>query len=77
MVAANEVPKMVVAEGTVGALRTCRWAKEGHVGLSVEDWRKLLLEKLELSGLDSWMQENKEKALDLLVEYHDIFTLED
>ena len=77
MVAANEVPEMVVAEGTVGALQTCRWAKEGHVRLSVEDWRKLLLEKLKLSGLDSWTEENKEKALNLLAEYHDIFTLED
>ena len=41
MVAANEVPEMVVAEGTVGALQTHQWAKEGHVRLSVEDWRKL------------------------------------
>ena len=77
MVAANGVPEMVVAEGTVRALQTCRWAKEGHVRLSVKDWRNLLLEKLELSGLGSWMEENKEKALHLLVEYHDIFALED
>ena len=72
MVAANEVPETVVAEGTVGALQTHRWAKEGHVRFSVEDRRKL-----KLSGLDSWMEENKEKALNLLVEYHNIFTLED
>ena len=77
MVAANEVPEMVVAEGTVGALRTHRWAKEGRVRLSVKDQRKLLLEKLKLSGLDSWTEENKEKALNLLAEYHDIFALED
>ena len=75
MVAANEVTEMVVAEGTVGALQTHRWAKEGHVGLSVKDQRKLLLKKLELSGLDSWMVENKEKALNLLAEYHNIFAL--
>ena len=31
---------------------------------------------MELSGLKSWM-ENKERALDLLAEYHDIFALED
>ena len=36
-----------------------------------------MLEKLVLSGLDSWMEENKEKALNLLVEYHNIFALED
>ena len=77
MVAANEVPDMVVAEGTVGALQTHRWTKEGHVRLSVKDQRKLLLEKLELLGLDSWMEENKERALNLPAEYHDIFTLED
>ena len=69
MVAANEVPEMVVAEGTVGALQSHRWAKEGCVRLSVKDQRKLLLEKLKLSGLDSWMEENKEKALNLLAEY--------
>ena len=28
-------------------------------------------------GLESWMEENKDKALNLLVEYHDIFVLED
>ena len=36
-----------------------------------------MFEKLELSGLKSRMEENKEKALNLLAEYHDIFTLED
>ena len=39
MVAANEVPETVVAEGTVGALQTRQCAKEGHVGLSVKDQR--------------------------------------
>ena len=36
-----------------------------------------MFEKLELSGLKSWTEENKEKALNLLAEYHDIFALED
>ena len=31
----------------------------------------------ELSGLKSWMEENKENALNLLAKYHDIFALED
>ena len=57
MVAANEVPETEVAEGTVGALETYRWAKEGRVRLSVEDQKKLLLGKLKLSGLDSWMEQ--------------------
>ena len=36
-----------------------------------------MFEKLELTGLKSWTEENKERALDLLAEYHDIFVLED
>ena len=36
-----------------------------------------MLKKLELSGLESWTEENKERALNLLAEYHDIFALED
>ena len=31
---------------------------------------------MDLSGLKSWMPENKEKALDLLVEFQDVFALE-
>ena len=77
MVAANEVLETVVAGGTVGALQTQRWAKEGHAELTVEERRKILFEKLELSGLESWTEESKEKALSLLAEYHDILTLED
>ena len=36
-----------------------------------------MFKKLELSGLKSWTEENKERAFNLLAEYHDIFTLED
>ena len=42
MVEANEVPGTVVADGTVGTLRTHRWAKEGRAGLSVKERRKVL-----------------------------------
>ena len=77
MVAANEVPETVVVDGTVGALRTCRLAKEGCTGLSVEERRKVFFKRLELSSLKSWTEENKEKALNLLAKYHNIFTLED
>ena len=68
---ANEVPEMVVADGTVGALRTRRWAK------GCQGEKKILFEKLELSGLESWTEENKERALNLLAKYHDIFALKD
>ena len=77
MIAANEVPRTVVADGTVGTLQTCRWTKEGRAGLSVAERKKILFEKLELSGLKSWTEENKQKALNLLAKYHDIFALED
>ena len=58
MAAASEVPGTVMADGTVGMLQICRWAKEGCVGLTVEERRKVLFNKLELSGLESWMEEN-------------------
>ena len=77
MVAANEVPEMVVADGMVGALQTRRWAREGRVKLTVEERRKILFKKLELSSLESWTEENRERALNLLAEYYDIFALED
>ena len=77
MVATNEVPEMVVADGAVGALRTQRWAKEGHVELTVEERRKTLFKQLGLSCLESWTEENKERTLNLLAKYHDIFALED
>ena len=67
---------MVVADGVVGALRTQRWAREGRVKLTVEEKRKILFEKLEPSSLKSWTEENKERALNLLAKYHDIFALE-
>ena len=77
IVATNEVPEMMVPHGTIGALQTQRWTKEGHMELTIGEGRKILFEMLELSGLNSWMEENKERALNLLAKYHDIFTLED
>ena len=77
MVAANEVPEMVVADGVVGALQARRWARESRVELTVEERRKILFKKFELSGLESLTEENKERALNLLAEYHDLFALED
>ena len=36
----------------------------------------MLLDKLDLSGLEAWPTEQAEKACGLLQEYHDIFSLE-
>ena len=77
MVTANEVPEVVITNGAVGTLQTRRWAKEGHAKLILEERRKILFKRLELSGLESWTEENKERALYLLAKYHDIFALED
>ena len=38
--------------------------------------QELLLEKLDLTGLEAWPKEQAEKARSLLKEYHDIFSLE-
>ena len=38
--------------------------------------QELLLEKLDLTGLEAWPTEQAEKACSLLREYHDIFSLE-
>ena len=44
--------------------------------LTETERQDLLLEKLDLSGLEAWPQEQAEKAHSLLKEYHDIFSLE-
>ena len=68
MVAANEVPK-------VTSLFSTEPTKEQST-LTETERQNLLLEKLDLSGLEAWPQEQAEKAHSLLKEYHDIFSLE-
>ena len=65
MVAANEVPK-------VTNLFSAEQTKERST-LTETERQDLLLEKLDLSGLEAWPQE---QAHSLLKEYHDIFSLE-
>ena len=43
--------------------------------LSKAERQELLLEKLDLTGLEAWPEEQAEKARSLLKEYHDIFSL--
>ena len=43
----------------------------------MEDLLEILFVKLELLGLESWTEEDKERALNVLAKYHDIFALED
>ena len=69
MVAANEVLK-------VTNLFSAEQTKEQSTLTETERQDLLLLEKLDLSGLEAWPQEQAEQAHSLLKEYHDIFSLE-
>ena len=68
MVATNQVPQVI---DTISAKKP----KEQPT-LTEAEWQVLLLDKLDLSGLEAWPMEQAENAYDLLQEYHDIFSLE-
>ena len=68
MVAANEVPK-------VTNLFSTEQTKEQSTLIEAEK-QDLLLEKLDLSGLEAWPEDQAGKAHSLLKVYHDIFSLE-
>ena len=68
MVAANQVPQVI---DTISTERP----KEQPT-LTEAERQVLLLDKLDLSGLEAWPAEQAEKACGLLQEYHDIFSLE-
>ena len=68
MVAANEIPKVI-------NLLSAGEPKE-QPSLTEAERQDLLLEKLDLTGLEAWPKDQAEKARSLLKEYHDIFSLE-
>ena len=68
MVAANEILK-------VTNFLSAEEPKE-QPSLSEAERQDLLLEKLDLTGLEAWPKDQVEKAHSLLKEYHDIFSLE-
>ena len=68
MVAANQVPRVV---NTISTDKP----KEQPTFMGAEQ-QALLLDKLDLSGLEAWPTKQAEKAHGLLHEYHDIFSLE-
>ena len=68
MVAANEVPK-------VTNLFSAQEPQEQPT-LTEAERQDLLLEKLDLTGLEAWPEDQAGKARSLLKEYHDIFSLE-
>ena len=65
MVAANEVTNLLSAE-----------EPKEQPTLTEAERQDLLLEKLDLTGLEAWPEDQVEKARSLLKEYHDIFSLE-
>ena len=68
MVAANQVPRVIdTISADKGKLQPT---------LMEAERQDLLLDKLDLSGLESWPAEEAEKTRGLLREYHDIFSLE-
>ena len=68
MVTANAIPKVTHA----------LLARNPHEQstLTEAERQELLLEKLDLTGLEAWPTEQAEKAHSLLREYHNIFSLE-
>ena len=68
MVAANEIPKVTNP-------LSAEEPKEQPT-LTEAERQDLLLEKLDLTGLEAWPEDQAEKAHSLLKEYHDIFSLE-
>ena len=68
MVTANAIPKVthVLPAGNPHEQST----------LTEAERQELLLEKLDLTGLEAWPKEQAEKARSLLREYHNIFSLE-
>ena len=68
MVATNQVPQVI---DTISAERP-----KAQPTLTEAEQQVLLLDKLDLSGLEAWPAEQAEKARGLLWEYHNIFSLE-
>ena len=74
MQATNEVPQPHLKPGTLESLETPENPKPS---LSVEECKEKLTATLDLSGLDQWPKEKVRHACKLLMEYHDIFSLDD
>ena len=72
--AANKVPRPHLKPGTLESLEAPENPKPS---LSVTECKKKLMATLDLLGLDQWPEEKAEHACELLMEYHDIFSLDD
>ena len=61
----------------LGTLETLETPEDRKPSLSVEERKDKLMTTLDLSGLDQWPKEKVGQAHELLMEYHDIFSLDD
>ena len=59
-----------------GTLESLEAPENLKPNLSVEECKEKLMATLDLSGLDQWPEEKAEHACKLLMEYHDIFLLD-
>ena len=72
--AMNEVPQPHLKLGTLESLKASEDLKPT---LSVGGHQEKLMATLDLSGLDKWPEQKAKHACQLLMEYHDIFSLDD
>ena len=70
----NEVPRPHLKLGMLESLKAPENPKSS---LSVEESKEKLMATLDLSGLDQWPEEKAKHAHKLLMEYHDIFSMDD
>ena len=71
--ATNEVPRPHLKLETLECLKVSEDLKPT---LSVEECQEKLMATLDLSGLDKWPEEKVKCTRELLMEYHDIFSLD-
>ena len=60
-----------------GTLESLETPEDRRPSFSVEECKDKLMTTLDLSGLDRWPKEKVGWARKLLMEYHDIFSLDD
>ena len=74
VVAANRVPPVEVMPGTLETLdeiQGIQWTQ-----MTIERRKEMLLQQLDLSGVEGWSGANHISACALLIKYHDIFLVE-
>ena len=78
MYAGDLVPEKTLFPGTLEALDAVEVPRPpvDEAKLTPEERKKKVLEDLDLSGLEKWRERTKERALNLVAEYNDIFSLD-